>query len=116
MARLTTKPNAQPVEVYALPTGQLSHPDRWIFEDGDEDWMKARHTYPDYSFLIRHHSGKNILFDLGLTKVRTLVTNVSPASVPFSKFQSLPMNGVKFQRLKRPTCLDPFRTQQNFRT
>jgi hypothetical protein len=59
----------QPVQLYALPTGQLSHPDRWIFEDGDDDWMSARQTYPDYSFLIQHQSGKNVLFDLGLTKV-----------------------------------------------
>lgn len=59
----------RPVEVCALATGQLTHPDRWLFEDGDEDLMKARRPYPDYSFLIRHPSGKNVLFDLGLAKV-----------------------------------------------
>lgn len=72
----TVNDTARPVEVFALPTGQLSHPDRWIFEDGDEDWMHARHVYPNFSFLIRHHSGKNILFDLGLTKVRCARTTV----------------------------------------
>ena len=60
----------QPVQVFALPTGQLTHPDRWLFEDGDEDIMKARNPYPDYSFLVQHHtSGKNVLFDLGMMKV-----------------------------------------------
>ena len=57
------------LEVYALPTGQLYHPDRWLFEDGDADLMKVRHPYPDYSFLIIHHSGKRVMFDLGLRKV-----------------------------------------------
>ena len=65
----TVTNDTKPVEVFALPTGQLSHPDRWLFEDGDEDLMTARHVYPNFSFLIRHHSGKSILFDLGLTKV-----------------------------------------------
>lgn len=64
-------PTEQPVKVFALPTGQLTHPDRWLFEDGDEDILKARNPYPDYSFLIQHQaSGKNVLFDLGLMKVR----------------------------------------------
>ena len=54
------------LQVYALPTGQLTHPDRWLFEDGDPDLYKVRHPYPDYSFLITHPTGKNILFDLGL--------------------------------------------------
>ena len=60
-------PMGHPVKVFALPTGQLTHPDRWLFEDGDEDIMKARNPYPDYSFLIQHEaSGRNVLFDLGL--------------------------------------------------
>jgi hypothetical protein len=62
------------VDVFALSTGQLSHPDRWLFEDGDEDLLRARHPYPDFSFLIRHHSGKCVLFDLGLRKVRCCVS------------------------------------------
>lgn len=68
---LLPSPRGQHVKVFALPTGQLTHPDRWLFEDGDEDIMKARNEYPDYSFLIQHQaSGKNMLFDLGLMKVR----------------------------------------------
>lgn len=70
MPSLPVSKGVQAVEVYALATGELNHPDRWLFEDGDEDIMKARHPYPDFSFLIRHHSGKNVLFDLGLAKVR----------------------------------------------
>ena len=69
MSSLPTSPGASPVEVFALPTGQLTHPDRWLFEDGDDDLLRVRSTYPDYSFLIRHPSGRNILFDLGLRKV-----------------------------------------------
>lgn len=71
MAPLPSNDDVRPVEVHALATGTLNHPDRWLFEDGDEDIVHARHPYPDYSFLIRHHSGKNLLFDLGLTKVRS---------------------------------------------
>jgi len=56
------------VEVHALPTGTLHLPDRWLFEDGDADIRRARQVSPDYSFLIRHPSGKNVLFDLGLRK------------------------------------------------
>lgn len=70
MTLLPSSANIPPVQVYALATGELHHPDRWLFEDGDEDIMDARHIYPDYSFLVRHRSGKNILFDLGLTKVQ----------------------------------------------
>ena len=54
------------VEVYVLPTGYLWLPDRWIFADGDP---QLRHLSPDYSFLICHPSGKNVLFDLGMRKV-----------------------------------------------
>lgn len=70
MATQLTLPqtSAPALKVYALHTGQLTHPDRWLFEDGDPDLHKARHPYPDYSFLITHPSGKNILFDLGLRK------------------------------------------------
>ena len=69
MLPLTKHTGTRPIEVYALATGQLSHPDRWLFEDGDTDLRKARNVYPDFSFLISHHSGKNVLFDLGLPKV-----------------------------------------------
>ncbi|RFU36207.1 hypothetical protein B7463_g85, partial [Scytalidium lignicola] len=68
MAFTTENTSSPPVEVFALATGQLHHPDRWLFEDGNEDLMTARNVYPDYSFLIRHASGKCILFDLGLDK------------------------------------------------
>lgn len=57
------------VEVSALPTGKLYLPDRWLFEDGDNDMRKARQFSPDFSFLISHPSGEHILFDLGLRKV-----------------------------------------------
>jgi hypothetical protein len=57
------------IEVFALLTGKLYLPDRWLFEDGDEDIRAARQHSPDYSFLIRHPSGKNVLFDLGMRKV-----------------------------------------------
>lgn len=70
MVSLPLTEGVQPVKVHALATGELNHPDRWLFEDGDEDIMGARHPYPDFSFLIRHPSGKHVLFDLGLTKVR----------------------------------------------
>ncbi|KIY03329.1 uncharacterized protein Z520_00020 [Fonsecaea multimorphosa CBS 102226] len=53
------------VDVYVLPTGYLWLPDRWIFADGD---LQVRHLSPDYSFLIRHPSGQNVLFDLGMRK------------------------------------------------
>jgi hypothetical protein len=55
------------VQVHVLPTGYLFLPDRWIFADGN---LKLRHLSPDYSFLVRHPSGKNVLFDLGMRKVR----------------------------------------------
>ena len=74
MASLPPSAGIQPVDVYALSTGELNHPDRWLFEDGDGDIMGARYPYPDFSFLIRHHSGQNILFDLGLAKVVTILT------------------------------------------
>ena len=57
-----------PVKVSILPTGWLTHPDRWLFEDGDPD-LQIKSTYPDFSFLIEHHSGRKILFDLGLPSV-----------------------------------------------
>ncbi|EHK18319.1 uncharacterized protein TRIVIDRAFT_68342 [Trichoderma virens Gv29-8] len=56
------------VEVSALPTGKLYLPDRWLFEDGNNDIRKARQFSPDFSFLISHPSGEHILFDLGLRK------------------------------------------------
>ena len=59
------------VAVYALPTGHLYLPDRWLFEDGNNDFNQYRQLVPDFSFLICHESGKNILFDLGLRKVPT---------------------------------------------
>lgn len=70
MSSFASTKGARPVEVYALATGELNHPDRWLFEDGDEDIVKAINPYPDFSFLIRHPSGQNVLFDLGLAKVR----------------------------------------------
>jgi hypothetical protein len=57
------------VEVSALPTGKLYLPDRWLFEDGDNDMQKARQFSPDFSFLISHPSGEHLLFDLGMRKV-----------------------------------------------
>jgi hypothetical protein len=57
------------VNVYVLPTGKIHLPDRWIFEDGDNDLIHSRQLYPDFSFLICHPSGKRVLFDLGLRKV-----------------------------------------------
>lgn len=71
MSPLPASQDVAPVEVYALSAGQLTHPDRWLFEDGDEDIMGARQAYPDYCFLISHASGKHVLFDLGLAKVRS---------------------------------------------
>lgn len=57
----------QTVEVLVLPTGYLYLPDRWIFADGD---TKLRHLSPDYSFLVCHPTGKKVIFDLGMRKVR----------------------------------------------
>lgn len=72
--RASTQRNMDPstrnyAEVYVLPTGYLWLPDRWIFADGDE---QLKHLSPDYSFLIQHPSGKNVLFDLGMRKVGVL--------------------------------------------
>ena len=67
------------VDVFALPTGKLYLPDRWLFEDGHEDMLSARQFSPDFSFLIGHPSGHRALFDLGLRKVCTLsdVANIT---------------------------------------
>lgn len=63
-------PNAADlVKVYALPTGRLQLPERWLFEDGDNDVRRKREDSPVYSFLIEHPSGRRVLFDLGLRKV-----------------------------------------------
>jgi hypothetical protein len=55
-----------PVDVSVLATGWLYLPDTWIFADGKP---LLKHWSPDFSFLIRHHSGKSVLFDLGMRKV-----------------------------------------------
>lgn len=60
------------VQVYALPTGRLQLPDRWLFEDGDSDMHNHRQYSPDFSLLIKHPKGK-VLFDLGLRKVGDVV-------------------------------------------
>lgn len=70
MGLLSLFASSKNVQVYALPTGWVHLPDKWLFEDGDDDIMKARSRFPDYSFLICHPSGKNILFDAGMPKVR----------------------------------------------
>ncbi|VUC32112.1 unnamed protein product [Clonostachys rosea] len=57
--------NSTIVEVFVLPTGYLWLPDEWIVADGDP---RIKHLCPNFSFLIRHPSGKNALFDLGLRK------------------------------------------------
>lgn len=57
------------VDVFALNTGTMNLPDRWLFEDGDSDYHKARQSSPDFCFLVCHPSGKKIMFDLGLIKV-----------------------------------------------
>ena len=67
---------SQTVELYVLPTGYLWLPDRWIFADGDRG---VRHLSPDFSFLIRHPSGKNVLFDLGMRKVSCILKGLEPA-------------------------------------
>lgn len=69
------------VDVCALPTGKLYLPDRWLFEDGDEDMLSARQFSPDFSFLISHPSQQRVLFDLGMRKVRTL-SNVAEMPMP----------------------------------
>ena len=56
------------VDVYALPTGKLYLPDRWLFEDGDNDMERVRQFSPDFSFMVCHPSGQKVLFDLGLRK------------------------------------------------
>lgn len=70
MGLLSSFASTKNVNVYALPTGWIHLPDKWMFEDGDEDIVQARQRLPDYSFLICHPSGKNILFDAGMPKVR----------------------------------------------
>lgn len=78
------------LEMFALPTGKLQLPDRWIFEDGDQDLEKARQYSPYFSFLIIHPLGKKVLFDLGLRKVGFLtyalrflaVTGLGPRKQP----------------------------------
>ncbi|EGR47090.1 uncharacterized protein TRIREDRAFT_109325 [Trichoderma reesei QM6a] len=68
MGLLSSFASTNTVQVYALPTGWVHLPDRWIWQDGDDDIVKVRQRLPDYSFLVRHPSGKNILFDAGLPK------------------------------------------------
>ncbi|RFU28421.1 hypothetical protein B7463_g7903, partial [Scytalidium lignicola] len=53
------------VQVSVLPTGWLYLPDTWIFADGKPG---VKYWSPDFSFLVRHPSGKNVLFDLGMRK------------------------------------------------
>ncbi|KAL7812746.1 Metallo-hydrolase/oxidoreductase [Trichoderma gracile] len=65
MGLLSSFASTANVQVYALPTGWAHLPDKWIWQDGDDDIIKARQRLPDYSFLVRHPSGKNILFDVG---------------------------------------------------
>jgi hypothetical protein len=60
------------VTVYALPTGHLQLPDRWLFEDASNDLRRDRQYSPDFSFLIKQPKG-NVLFDLGLRKVSVSV-------------------------------------------
>ncbi|KAK5046781.1 hypothetical protein LTR84_007135 [Exophiala bonariae] len=60
-------PGSATVSVFALPTGHLYLPDRWLFEDGSSDMLRDRQYSPDFSFLIKHPKGK-LLFDLGLRK------------------------------------------------
>lgn len=84
------------VDVYALPTGKLYLPDRWLFEDGDSDMEHVRQFSPDFSFLISHPSGKKVLFDLGLRKdldknpfvIRLDYKYISPV-VPYDAFDLL---------------------------
>ncbi|OAP54387.1 hypothetical protein AYL99_11488 [Fonsecaea erecta] len=78
MLSLPSNHTTNPVEVHALATGELNHPDRWLFEDGDEDVMGARHPYPDFSFLIRHSSGKND-FDQVPELIRSLFHVIQPS-------------------------------------
>ncbi|KAL7957290.1 beta-lactamase-like protein [Trichoderma compactum] len=68
MGLLSSFASSKKVQVYALPTGLVHLPDKWLFEDGDDDIIKARNRFPDYSFLICQPSGKNIMFDAGLPK------------------------------------------------
>ena len=69
MSSITDGTSSSFVEVFALPTGKLYLPDRWLFEDGDPDMLHTRQFSPDFSFLVCHASGKKVLFDLGLKKV-----------------------------------------------
>ena len=59
------------VEVAALPTGHITHPLRWIFED--DKYVGKSDRFPDFSFFIKHPSGKKMLFDLGIRKVEATV-------------------------------------------
>lgn len=69
MGLLSAFASTKNIKVYALPTGWGHLPDRWIWQDGDDDIVRVRQRLPVYSFLICHPSGKNILFDAGLPKV-----------------------------------------------
>lgn len=74
------------VEVSVLPTGYLWLPDRWIFADGD---VNLKHLSPDYSFLIRHPSGRNVLFDLGMRKVGFKCTLEVFAKLPYRTLRTI---------------------------
>ncbi|KAH8819109.1 beta-lactamase-like protein [Xylogone sp. PMI_703] len=65
MAEFQNSQSINTVKVSILPTGWLILPDTWIFSDGKPG---VKHWSPDYSFLVRHPSGKNLLFDLGMRK------------------------------------------------
>jgi hypothetical protein len=74
MSLVTGSLNPPCVDVFALPTGKLYLPDRWLFEDGDNDMFHKRQFSPDFSFLVCHPSGKRVLFDLGMRKVCLLLS------------------------------------------
>ncbi|RDL36677.1 uncharacterized protein BP5553_06029 [Venustampulla echinocandica] len=67
------------VDVSILPTGWLFLPDSWIFTDGKPS---LKHWSPDFSFLIRHPSGKSVLFDLRMRKVSQVHSAEYPIIAP----------------------------------
>jgi hypothetical protein len=74
------------VDVSILPTGWLYLPDTWIFQDGKPGF---KHWSPDFSFLVRHPSGRTIIFDLGMRKVIVLAFNNTDSSQFLSNSTSL---------------------------
>lgn len=68
------------VQVCMIPSSQLEGPAN-MFVANLED-RKSRMQVPSFSFLIQHKSGKTLLWDLGLTRVSSIISLLALLIVP----------------------------------